>query len=123
LENSETKRLYRIIAQNDKLTITANTATEMTESEAAITAREDVLSPNGNYRNFILHPLGTLNGWKHGHINFCPRCGTYIADEMGDSSEIANNAQTFECGECEAYMEVNIISTPEENEDIPEEES
>lgn len=107
-------QLFRIIAQTDSMTISADTVKELTEQEARETAKESVVSPTGNYNNFIVQPLGTLNGWKYGHINFCPRCGKNISEEMGDSSNIVNNYQEFDCPECEAEIFVHIKSTLEE---------
>jgi predicted RNA-binding Zn-ribbon protein involved in translation (DUF1610 family) len=63
----------------------------------------------------ISQPIGTLNGWKYGHINFCPRCGKNISEEMGDSRDIVNNYQQFDCPECGAEVMVHIISTIEED--------
>lgn len=111
------KKLYRIIAQTDEMTISADTSKEMSDKEAIEIAEQEILSPTGSYRNFIIQPLGTLHGWKYGHINFCPRCGKYIGDEMGDSTAVANNYQEFDCPECEAEVSVEIISTKEEKED------
>ncbi len=113
---SNAKLLYRIIAQTNELTITAETSKELTAEEAREEAIKHVLIPGGNYNNHILQPIGTLNGWKYGHINFCPRCGKNISEEMGDSSEIVNNVQEFECPECEAEVFVEIIRTVEERE-------
>lgn len=111
------KQLYRIIAQTDGITITAETSKELTETEAREEAIKHVLLPTGNYNNHVLQPIGSLNGWKYGHINFCPRCGKNISEEMGDSSEIVNNMQEFECPECEAEVYVEIKRTVEESED------
>lgn len=111
------KQLYRIIAQTNELTITAETSKELTADEAREEAIKHVLSPTGKYNNHILQPIGTLNGWKHGHINFCPRCGKNISEEMGDSSDMVNNMQEFECPECEADIYVHIKRTVEEREE------
>lgn len=109
------KQLYRIIAQTNEITVSADTTAEMTAAEARKAAEDSVLSPTGNYRNYILQPMGTLNGWKYGHINFCPRCGKNISKEMGDSRDIVTDWQEFECPECEAEVLVHIIRTREED--------
>lgn len=111
--------LYRILAQTETINIEAKTSRAVTESEAVEDAKKHVLHPNtvaaGGYRPFVVIPMGTEHQWKYGHINYCPRCGSYIGDEMSDpESGIANNVQEFECSECEATVFVDIISTPEE---------
>ncbi len=110
------KRLYRIIAQTNEMTITAETSKELTAKEARENALKHVLDPAGQYNNHIVQPISTLHGWKYGHINFCPRCGKNISEEMGDSSDFANNVQEFECPECLAEVFVDIRSTVEERE-------
>lgn len=111
------KQLFRIIAQTNGMTITAQTSKEMTEDEARKAALEDVLSPTGKYNNHVIQPIGTLNGWKHGHINFCPRCGKFIGDHIGDSAEYVTDVQEFECPECDAEVFVEIKRTPEADEE------
>jgi DNA-directed RNA polymerase subunit RPC12/RpoP len=108
------KLLYRIMAQTDTMTVSADTAVELTLAEAREKTIKSVLNPDGQYNNHILQPIGTLNGWKYGHINFCPRCGKNISEEMGDSRDIVNNYQQCDCPECDAEVMVHIIRTPEE---------
>lgn len=114
---ADKKLIYKIIAQDASVTMTAKTASEVTVDEAVTIATRDLGLPHPGTRGFVLLPAGTANGYKYGHINFCPRCGEYIGDEMGDSSEIVNNSQTFDCPECDANVTVEINGTPEEDED------
>jgi hypothetical protein len=114
--------LYRILAQTETISIEAKTSRAVTEKEAIEDAKKHVLHPEtvaaGGYRPFVVLPMGTEHQWKYGHINFCPRCGAYIGDEMGDPEiDIANNEQEFECPECYATVYTNIIRTPEESDE------
>lgn len=113
--------LYRILAQTETINIEAKTSRAVTELEAIEDAKKHVLHPDtiaaGGYRPFVILPMGTEHQWKYGHINFCPRCGAYIGDEMGEpEDDMANDEQEFECSECYAHVYVNILRTTEENE-------
>ncbi|MGG1249916.1 hypothetical protein ABE205_19420 [Brevibacillus agri] len=119
MRSNSTPMLYRILAQTETIDIEAKTSRAMTERDAIEAAKKHVLHPEtvaaGGYRPFVIRPMGTEHQWKYGHINYCPRCGTYIGDEMGDpEDEIANDDQEFECPECYAHVYVNIFRTPEE---------
>ncbi|MBH0328255.1 hypothetical protein ABH14_00300 [Brevibacillus brevis] len=114
--------LYRILAQTETINIEAKTSRAVTELEAIEDAKKHVLHPKtvaaGGYRPFVVLPMGTEHQWKYGHINYCPRCGKYIGDEMGDPEDgIANNVQEFECSECYATVFVDISRTQEESGD------
>jgi hypothetical protein len=114
--------LYRILAQTETINIVAKTSRAVTEHEAIEEAKKHVLHPDtvaaGGYRPFVVMPLGTEHQWKYGHINYCPRCGTYIGDKIGDSEhEVANDDEEFECPDCYAHVYVNIFCTPEEVEE------
>lgn len=121
MKTKQVPMLYRILAQTEKISIEAKTSCAVTEQEAVEDAKKHVLHPStvavGGYRSFVVLPMGTEHQWKYGHINFCPRCGSYIGNEMGDpEDECANNEQEFECPECDATVYANIIRTPEESE-------
>jgi hypothetical protein len=111
----EEKLLYRILAQNNTISINATTSVEMTAQEAADVATQEVLLKGELYHNFFVQPISTANGWKYGHINFCPRCGCNIHKEMGDSQDVVNNSERFNCPKCGAYVDVTIFSTPEDD--------
>lgn len=116
MNDPEIAYLYRILSQNDDLNIVATTSTEMTREEANRTALQDIIAPDGTYHPFVVQPIATAHGWKYGHINFCPRCGEHIAEDIGDSREMATDQQEFDCPKCNATMYVHIICTPEETE-------
>lgn len=110
----EQKLIYRIIAQTDTITITAQTSKAVTE-EAAY---KDVplVTANNTVERFIVFPVATQESWDNGHINFCPRCGTrqeYIQD----------NYSRFECSECNAEVDCNITTYDEVQDDYEEEDS
>jgi transposase-like protein len=111
----EEKLFYRVLAQTDTINISMDLVHDETIADAMELAEKYIIDPEVNYRPFIIQLIGTANGWKHGHINFCPRCGLNIHSAMGDSREIVNNVQEFECPHCEANMFVEIYNTPEQD--------
>lgn len=119
----ETPKLFRILAQTESMTITAETSRNMTSKEAEAAAREDVILPTGKYNPFVIIPICTEFQWKYGQINFCPRCGKNICEHVGsDYHEGVTESLLFECPECEAEVFVNISNTPEQHDDDYEEE-
>jgi protein-arginine kinase activator protein McsA len=108
---SEEKMIYRIKAQSKghTVTITAETSKEVTQEEAIKIAKTSVLvGTNLDYAPFLVEPLCTEEQWEEGHINFCPRCGKNIADmDLGTMG-------LFECMECGAYVDVNIMEVQED---------
>ncbi|ERM17330.1 hypothetical protein [Brevibacillus laterosporus] len=111
--------LYKIVAQAKSCDVVAKIKRAVTEQEAIEEAKKHILHPNtiaaGEYQPFVVFPLGTERQWKYGHINYCPRCGTYIGDVMGDpEDEAVNNFQEFECPDCDATVFVDIRQTTEE---------
>lgn len=109
------KVMYRILAQTEGIHVSADLMGDNDFEKAKQIALEKVIIAPEYYLHFVLQEIGTANGWKYGHINFCPRCGYNIHKAMGDSKTIVNNAEDFECPECEAYVSVHIISTPEQS--------
>lgn len=109
MSKSEEKMMYRIIAQtkenNNGITITAETKTDVTHEEAIEIAKKDVLFKGvleERYTPFIVQPITTTERWKEGAINFCPRCGKSLHEyELSDS-------ESFDCYECNANIDVNI---------------
>lgn len=110
-------KLFRVLAQTNSITITAETSKNMTANEAKEVVWKDILAPKGNYQPFVLLPICTEKQWKYGQINFCPRCGINICERVGgDNHEGVTEQLEFNCPECNAYMYVHIISTSEEKE-------
>lgn len=108
LEN-ESNQLYRVIAQTESLTITASMSKDMSAKDVVEVARKEFLSPKGNYRDFVVLPIASERAYKYGHISFCPRCGTNIAEEMGDTTNgTIKNDDNFTCNECNAEINVCI---------------
>ncbi|MEJ8546602.1 hypothetical protein [Brevibacillus borstelensis] len=102
------EKIYRIIAQTETLTITAQTK-ETTEDQAIADAKQHVLSPSvveaGGYQPFVILPICTEEQWKGGNINFCPRCGASLLDEDDDS---INDSLSLDCLECNASLDISI---------------
>jgi hypothetical protein len=103
----EKKMIYKIKAQtkeNDHgITVTAQTKSGVTHEEAISIAKKDVLlEPMAElYTNFIVEEIATEDGWKYGHVNFCPRCGSRIED-------VDDNYYSAECVSCYAELDVHI---------------
>ena len=111
----ETKSLYRVLAQTETITITAQTSVELTEAEAKETALKDVLiHPDKNiYQRFVVVPLCTKEQWKGGNVNFCPRCGSRLTEPDEDS---VDSEYYGTCFNCEAELEINVHVYPDEEE-------
>ncbi|MEK4883456.1 hypothetical protein NST81_01825 [Bacillus sp. FSL W8-0223] len=110
MAHSEEKFIYRIIAQKKGITITAETANEMTMEEAKQTAIADVLGGIDKaikFEPFVVVPIATKERWDRKCINFCPRCGANLKDYELEQSE------RFECFECGTSMDVHIHSYEE----------
>ncbi len=104
---SEEKQIYRVIAQKEGITITAEMAREMTKKEAVEAAINEVLGGADKVVDFqpcIAVPITTQERWNKGYINFCPRCGTNISEY-----ELYDFADT-ECHECNASLNIQIHS-------------
>ena len=105
MTKTEEKQIYRIIAQKEGITITAETLGEMTMEEATKTAIADVLGGIDKavkFQPFIAVPITTEERWKAGYINFCPRCGANISDY-----DLYENADT-DCFECDASLDIHV---------------
>lgn len=117
MNNDEIPKLYRIVAQTESITISAEISSDMTSDKARATANEYIMAPNGKYQPFILLPICTKFQWDNGQINFCPRCGKNICESVGgDCHEAVTEQLKFECPECNANISVHILSTSEQNE-------
>jgi hypothetical protein len=117
MSKSEEKLLYKIIAQTEGITITAQINEDMTEDEVIKAAEEHTLHKAtmeaGKYRNFIVLPVCTREQRNNGNINYCPRCG----HKMEDMDE---NYYQGECWECNATLDIHITTygeTDKEEED------
>jgi hypothetical protein len=112
----EKKMIYKIKAQtkeNDHgITVTAQTKLGVTHEEAINIAKKDILlEPMAErYTNFIVEEIATEDGWKCGHVNFCPRCGCRLED-------IDDNYYRGECFDCHAEIDVHITTNESEGED------
>lgn len=96
--------LYRIIAQREGLTITAETK-EISFKEAKKAALSHVQHPE-QFQPYVLMPLTTQERWDSGYINFCPRCGANIADYDLEENTFSD------CYECDATLNINIAVEP-----------
>lgn len=100
--SDEEKKMYRAIAQKNGITITADTGKDMTEEEARKACILEILKDKVDFEPFIVFPLTTKERWENRCINFCPRCGTNIAEyELGSHAQV-------ECYECDTYMDILI---------------
>ncbi|WP_088832695.1 hypothetical protein [Paenibacillus tyrfis] len=112
MSGEDLKILYRAIAQSNGITITAETMKGMTEEEAKASFEKNVF-PNSPY---VMLPICTEKQWKYGQINFCPRCGKNICQEVGgDFHGGVTDILDFECPECYAAVYVHIKRTTEQN--------
>ncbi|WP_017814447.1 hypothetical protein [Paenibacillus shenyangensis] len=109
---------YRIVAQNDDVTITTEVAASSME-KAVDLGGKSVSIEKGNYSHFVTLPIASESAYKNGHISFCPRCGSNIAEEMGDDGDDYMNESSFTCTECDAEVYVSI-EVPEESPDEEE---
>lgn len=104
MNKPEEKKIYRIIAQKEGITITAESK-EMTMKEATETAIAEVLGGVHkalNFQPFIAVPVTTQERWDAGYINFCPRCGANISEY--ELEEYANT----DCFECDTSLDIHI---------------
>jgi uncharacterized protein (DUF983 family) len=53
---------------------------------------------------YVTLPVATVDSWKHGHVNYCPRCGKHLWDEEGTDS----NRYLGDCAECGADLDISI---------------
>lgn len=102
--NKDEKLMYKIIAQKEGITITAET-NELTFDEAKKVAIAEVLLETDkavSYQPFVLLPMTTNERWNERCINFCPRCGANLHEqELG-------NSEFFDCYDCDSSIEVTI---------------
>lgn len=101
----EENQMYRILAQKEGITITAETSNNVTFEEAKKTAIAEVLGGIDkvvNFQPFVVLPISTKERWENHSINFCPRCGTNIQDHE------LENTDFFDCYECNASIHVHI---------------
>lgn len=104
MNKKEEKKIYKIIAQKEGITITAETH-ETTLEEVTETAIEEVLGGVDkavDFRPFVALPVTTKERWDAGYINYCPRCGANISEY--DLGEYANT----DCYECNASLDINV---------------
>ncbi len=108
MSKSEEKKLYRVIAQKEGITITAEMSREMTMKEAVDAATTEVIGGVHKIVDFqpcVAVPITTQERWDEGYINFCPRCGANISEY-----ELYEFAET-ECHECDASINIRIDLT------------
>lgn len=101
----EEKMIYRIVAQREHMTITADTVEELTMDEAEKTAIANVLGGVNalvGLKPFVALPITTKERWDAGKMNFCPRCGTNLSD-----CDLEETAYT-DCSNCDVSLEVHI---------------
>ena len=109
------KSLYRIIAQTDTITITANTDKDVSEAEAQEAAKEVLVAPDMSvYHHFVALPLCTDEQWKGGNVNFCPRCGERLSEPDDDSVDSEYRGMCFSCN---AELEIDITVYDDDAED------
>lgn len=101
------KQIYKLLAQKDGVTITANTSNAVTFDEAKEIAINSVLGGVDKAVSFepvVVLPVTTQERWEDGYINFCPRCGQNVQDfELEQFGEI-------DCHNCGAVSEVQILN-------------
>lgn len=113
MSKPEEKMIYRIIAQKEGITITAETK-EMTFEDAKKTAIAEVLvgvDKSLEFNPFVALPVTTQERWEAGYINFCPRCGANISEY--ELEEYAN----MDCFTCDASLDIQIHSYGTDEED------
>ena len=101
--SKEEKQIYKILAQKEGVTLTANTH-EVTYDEAQKIADKFINSIHKDvkFETFVVLPMTTKERYDSGFINFCPRCGANLQDE-----EFENYAD-FVCFECDATIQIHI---------------
>lgn len=110
---TEEKQVYRIIAQKEGITITAETSCDMTYQEAKETALAHVLTATDKemkYEPFIALPLTTKERWDQKFINFCPVCGKNFEDD-----DLEHHAYQ-DCFNCGVTLEIHV-DAPEMDEE------
>lgn len=110
--NKELNQIYRIIAQREGITVTADTSGDVSKAEAKEIAVKEVLMGADkvpSYQHFITLPITTQDRWDQGFINFCPRCGANISDHQHE------NYANFECHECDASIRARVFNFGEED--------
>ncbi|MNW54805.1 hypothetical protein D3C74_324240 [compost metagenome] len=103
----ELKMIYRTIAQTESgLTITAETKKAVTLEKAELDVEEHVLPKHiqDTLKPYVTLPISSTEGWKNGHVNFCPRCGRKLGSDEGTDS----NAYFGDCFECGAELDITI---------------
>lgn len=106
------KQMYRVFAQKEGITITAETS-ESTFEEVKETAVVNVLGGVDRmveFQPYVIVPITTKERWKNGFINFCPRCGANVADQEHE------NYAFFDCFDCNSSMEVQIHHNEDDEE-------
>jgi hypothetical protein len=106
------KQIYKIIAQNDGLTITVKTSCDITFEEAEKIAKNSVLVgafKNEKFQPYVILPITTKERWDDRAINFCPRCGANISEYELRSFDF------FDCYECDSSIQVQILHTEIDN--------
>ena len=100
----EEKQIYKILAQKDGVTLTANTH-EVTYDEAQKIANKFIseIHKDITFEPFVVLPVTTKERWDSGFINFCPRCGASLQDE-----ELEQYADVY-CHECDASMGIQVF--------------
>lgn len=103
----EEKMIYKVMAQKDGYTITAQT--EQLKFDDAIQAATLLISRETDLRPFVLIPVSTKKRWQEGTINFCPRCGANLKDYELDTYA------DFECSSCDASVKVTVMGVSDDD--------
>jgi len=92
----EQKKMYRILAQSEKLTVTMFPKVATTIAESEETANEHIKLPTKPY---VLQEICTEEEWNEGYPKFCPRCG---------SKAYFDSEGFYDCDDCEVHGCVTV---------------
>lgn len=93
---SNEKKMFRVIAQTDDITVTLNMNGCHTIAQVESDARKHI--PPGT-RPYVIQEICNEEEWELGELNFCPRCG---------NKAYFDGYGRFECDGCNVVGEANI---------------
>ncbi|MEK5060509.1 hypothetical protein ACFSUM_18660 [Virgibacillus siamensis] len=90
------KKMYRMKAQTETITITMFPKVATTHEESENEAKKHLPFET---KPFVVEEICSEEEWKEGQPNFCPRCGSRTSfDDNG----------FYECSDCEAQGHVSV---------------
>ncbi|MFB5761046.1 hypothetical protein [Paenibacillus medicaginis] len=93
---STEKKMYRVLAQSNGITVTLSMNKPDTWDQAESDAKKYIPPETKPY---VIQEICDEDDWYAGTLNFCPRCGS--------KANYDNNGE-FECNDCESSGEAYI---------------